>query len=223
MLYIFCYDGQVMVQAGDVTIPLEPYGEGTSQPKSPIDVSDDEQDEALLKLNEDKLRELQKANSIQCIEGMRMLPKEASRFDIPLCRMVYMPLVRPTLTHDIKRLEAEFIHGYRPGAPVFYVSITNEHGEERFVKDVDTSKWDPHWTSVNKDFEVKLASNPHLRSLYGRMFFICDGNHCFKAWTCYIDKLHRDDLEWHYVVDNIFLDTRGKGGLLMNAMHDINK
>jgi hypothetical protein len=58
--------------------------------------------------------------------------------------MVYMLLVRPTLTHDIKRLEAEFIHGYRLGALVFYVSITNEHGEERFVKDVDTSKWDPH-------------------------------------------------------------------------------
>jgi hypothetical protein len=94
----------------------------------------------LLKLNEDELRELQKANSIQCIEGMQILPKEASRFDIPLCQMVYMPLVRPTLAHDIKRLEAEFTHGYRPGAPVFYVSITNEHGEERLVKDVDASK-----------------------------------------------------------------------------------
>jgi hypothetical protein len=189
-----------MVQAGDVTILPEPFGEGTSQPKSPIDVSDD-QDEALLKLDEDELRELQKANSIQCIEGMRMLSKEASRFDIPLCWMVYMLLVRPTLTHDIKRLEAEFIHGYRLGALVFYVSITNEHGEERFVKDVDTSKWDPHWTSMNIDFEAKLALNPHLRSLCGRMFFIYNGNHCFKAWIGYIDRLHRDDREWHYAVD----------------------
>jgi hypothetical protein len=79
--------------------------------------------------------------------------------------------VRPILAHDIKRLEAEFIHGYQPGTPVFYVSITNKHGEERFVKDEDSSKWDPHWTSVNKDFEAKLASNPHLRSLCGRMLF----------------------------------------------------
>jgi hypothetical protein len=39
----------------------------------------------------------------------------------------------------------------------------------------------------------------------------------------YIDRLHRDDWEWHYVVDSICLDTRGKGGLLVNAMHDINK
>jgi hypothetical protein len=52
--------------------------------------------------------------------------------------MVYMPLVRPTLVHDIKRMEDEFTHGYWPGAPMFYVSITNEHGEERHVKDVDT-------------------------------------------------------------------------------------
>jgi hypothetical protein len=73
-----------------------------------------------------------------------MLSKEASRFDIPLYRMVYMPLVRPTLVHDIKRLEAEFTHGYRSNAPMFYVSITNEHGDERFVKDVNTINKGPH-------------------------------------------------------------------------------
>jgi hypothetical protein len=64
-------------------------GEASSQPKSPehapMDVSEDEQDEALLKLNEDELQVLQKVDSIQCIEGMRIHPKEASRFDIPLC------------------------------------------------------------------------------------------------------------------------------------------
>jgi hypothetical protein len=206
-----------------IDLQAEPSGEATSQPKASEDVSDDEQDEALLKLNEDELRELHKTNSIQCIETMRILPKVESRFDIPLCRMVYMPLVRPTLSHDIKRLEAEFTHGYRPGAPVFYVSITNERGEERHVKDVDTSNWGPHWTSINTEFEAKLASNPHLSFLCGKMFFICDGNHRFKAWTGYIDRLHQDDREWHYSVDSICLDTTGKGGLLMNAMHDINK
>ena len=77
--------------------------------------------------------------------------------------------------------------------------------------------------SLDKDFVAKLASNPHLHSLCGHMFFIYDGNHRFKAWTCYIDKLYQDDLEWHYIVDNIYFDTRGKGGLLMNAMHNINK
>jgi hypothetical protein len=107
----------------------EKSGEATSQVKSPeqapMDVSEDEQDEALLKLDEDELQELQKVDSIQCIEGMRISPKEASRLNIPLCRMVYMLLVRPTLANDIKRLEAEFIHGYRHGAPIFYISICN--------------------------------------------------------------------------------------------------
>jgi hypothetical protein len=142
---------------------------------------------------------------------MRILPKEVSRFEIPLCRMVYMPLVRPTLAHDIKRLEAKFTHGYWPRAPVFYVSICNEHREERSVKDEDTSSWGPHWTSVNDEFEAKLALNPHLKFLCGRMFFVCDGNHKLKAWTGYSQRLHSNDREWHYVVDNICLDARGKG------------
>jgi hypothetical protein len=176
-----------------------------------------------LKFNEDELRELQKVDSIQCIEDMRILPKEVSRFDIPLCRMVYIPLVRPNLGIDIKRLEATFTHGYWPGAPVFYVSICNEKGEERSVKNEDTSNWGPHWTSVNAKFVAKLALNPHLKFLSGRMFFVCDGNHRLKAWIGYISRLHSNDRKWHYSVDSICLNARGKGGLFLNAMHDINK
>ena len=213
----------IIVQEGDTILHPEPSGAGTSQPATDMEVSDDEADGAILKLNEDELRNLQKANSIQCIEAMRLQPKEASRFDIPLCRMIYMPLVRPTLAQDIKRLEAEFTNGYRPGAAVFYVSTTNENGEERLVKDVDTSSWGPHWTSVNDEFEAKLALHPHLKALCGHMFFICDGNHRFKAWTGLIDRLHREDRKWHYMVDTICLDTKDKVAILMNAMHDINK
>jgi hypothetical protein len=49
------------------------------------------------------------------------------------------------------------------------------------MKDEDTSNWGPHWTSVNDEFEAELASNPHLKSLCSRMFFICDGNHTYKV------------------------------------------
>jgi hypothetical protein len=83
--------------SGKTSIQPEPFGEANSQPLSPMEVSDDEQDEELLKLNEDELRELQQVNSIVCIKLMRLTPKEASQFDIPLCRMVYIPLVRPHL------------------------------------------------------------------------------------------------------------------------------
>ena len=133
-----------MVQKKNISLQPEPSGEGTSQPVTTMEVSDDERDQAILKLNEDELNNLQKANSIQCIEGMRLSPKEASRFNILLCCMIYMPLVRPTLAQDIKRLEAEFTNGYRPTESVYYVSTTNENGEERLVKGVDTSSWGPH-------------------------------------------------------------------------------
>ena len=98
----------------------------------------------MLKLNEDELQRLQKVDSIQVVKSMRISSKDALRFDIPLCRMLYIPLVRPTLATDIKKLETEFNHGYRPGALVFYVSICNEKGEERSVTDGDKSNWGPH-------------------------------------------------------------------------------
>jgi hypothetical protein len=54
----------------------EMFGEassrGISPDKAPMEVSDDEEDESLVKLNEDELRELQKVDSIQVIEGMRI-------------------------------------------------------------------------------------------------------------------------------------------------------
>lgn len=44
-----------------------------------------------------------------------------------------------------------------------------------------------------------------------------------RPWTGYKARLHNDDRDWHYSMDNICLDTRGKGVLLLNAMHDVNK
>jgi hypothetical protein len=76
---------------------------------------------------------------------------------------------------------------------------------------------------MNEEFEAKLAANPDLSKLSRRMFFICNRNHQFKAWTSCIKWLHSDELSWHYTMDNIYLDTSGKMGVLLNAMHDINK
>ena len=58
-----------------------------SMEEAPMEISDDEQEEALMKLNEDEL------DSIQVIESMWISSKDVLRFDIPLCRMLYMPLV----------------------------------------------------------------------------------------------------------------------------------
>jgi hypothetical protein len=54
-IYILGIDLQAMTQPRESSIQPEPSREATSQPKTSEDVSDDKQDEALLKLNEDKL------------------------------------------------------------------------------------------------------------------------------------------------------------------------
>jgi hypothetical protein len=55
-VYIPSIDLQAMTEPGETSIQPKPSGEATSQPKASKDVSNDEQDEALLKLNEDELR-----------------------------------------------------------------------------------------------------------------------------------------------------------------------
>ena len=109
-----------------------------------VDVNNDKENEAKLKLNEHELCELQKINSIKCIELMRISPKEASHFDILLCQMVSMPLVRPTLFSDVKRLQAEFSHGYCLSASKFYVSLCDENGKERTVIAKNQQHWGLH-------------------------------------------------------------------------------
>ena len=106
---------------------------------------------------------------------------------------------------------------------MFYVTLCNERGEEKSVTDKVKKNWDPLWIEANNIFESQLKANKYLQHLQGCMFFICDGNHRFKAWTGYIDRLCRDDKDWHISVDSICLGTKGKTGLLLNAMHDINK
>ncbi len=63
------------------------------------------------------------------IATLRLKPEKHSRMHIPLCRLVAMPMVRPTLSSDLLKLEQEFIFGYREGATIFNVSTTNEAGE----------------------------------------------------------------------------------------------
>jgi len=54
-----------------------------------------------------------------------MSPKEKSRMLIPLCPMILMPIVKPTLKIDILKMQQAFHGKYREGNKVFYVSPTN--------------------------------------------------------------------------------------------------
>ena len=90
-------------------------------------------------LTEDELRYIQKGDSIDILSELRMKPEELFRLHIPLCRLVAMPMVRPTLAYDITKLEQEFAGGYRDGAAVFYVSTTNEERQSEEFSDEEMS------------------------------------------------------------------------------------
>jgi len=63
---------------------------------------DEDEDRELL---EDELQRLQKVDSVATIASLRRKPEELSRFKIPLCRLVAMPMVRPTLSSNILKLK----------------------------------------------------------------------------------------------------------------------
>lgn len=137
--------------------------------------------------------------------------------------MVAMPMVRPTLQSDLSKLEQEFAHEYREGTAVFYVSITEKAGKTLEVSDATKEAWGPLWNSQNESFNAYLESVRELRGFTNLMFFVCDENHRRQAWINHIERLHKDDASWHYSVDSILLDTKGRIGVVMQVMHDINK
>jgi hypothetical protein len=165
----------------------------------------------------------QKVNLVASINSMRMSPVAKSRMRIPLCRMVFMPMVQPTLDSDLKKLGQEFVHGYWEGTCVFYVSLINETGEECFVSEEDKHVWGPLWDQQSEVFNMFVDFDPNMVHLKNRMFYVCDGNHRLLSWMGYIWRLHNSDIDWHYLVDSIVLDTKGKTSIVLSAMHNINR
>ena len=143
--------------------------------------------------DEDDIRTRHKLNSVATICLLRVKPLSSSRFNIPLCRMLAMPMVRPTLSTDLAKLEQEFVHGYREGASVFYVTITDEEGKTHEVTEAHKASWGPIWSAKNEEFNSFLLSVPELASLKNLMFFVCDGNHRRQAWLNHIQRLHKTE------------------------------
>ena len=64
--------------------------------------------------------------------------------NIPLVRMLSLQVVRSALAIDIEKMKANFIHGYRPDATVFYMSTSNFTDTERLVIANERAAWGPH-------------------------------------------------------------------------------
>ena len=193
-------------------------GNGGPDPLEVQDLDDDEKG-----LTEDELLRIQKGDSTDILSELRMKPKDLFRLHIPLCRLVAMPMVRPTLACDITKLEQEFAGGYRDGAAVFYISTTNEEGHGKEFSDEDISTWDPIWRKKNEVFTRYLDSQSELKFMKNLKFFIWDGNHRRLAWMNVIDKCYPVNPKWYFLVDCILLETKGCSELVMQVMHDINK
>jgi hypothetical protein len=103
------------------------------------------------------------------------------------------------------------------------VTLTNEEGKTQEVTEADKASWGPIWSAKNEEFNSFLQSIPELAGFKDLMLFVCDGNHRRQAWLNHIQRLHKSDEAWHYLVDSILLDTKGKIGLVMQVMHNINK
>ena len=56
-------------------------------------------------LNEDDIRRARKMDIVATLQSLRLFPNELFRMRIPLCRLVPMRMVRPTLASDILALE----------------------------------------------------------------------------------------------------------------------
>ena len=173
-----------------------------------------------------RIRHNLKKDSFSVVEGMRIHPVQKSSMKIPLCRLIHMPLVRPTLRSDVTKLMAAFQFGYRAGSATLYVSTTNEAGDNRFVSAKDRREWGELWGAENDKFESFLRKDKDLMGLSGCMFFVYDGNHRLLAWKECIESDHKDDALWydkHGCPECVVLDTTGGRGDVLNAMHDINK
>ncbi len=71
-----------------------------------------------------------------------MSPKEKSRMPIPLCWMIAMLFVKPTLKIDIFKMKHAFHGGYMEGGNFFYISPTNRQGGVE-----STTSYELEWNS----------------------------------------------------------------------------
>ena len=106
-----------------------------------------------------------RVNSMEILQNCQILQGGKAQMDVPLCRMISLQVVRLALAMDIEKMKADFIHGYRLGAAVFYVSTTNIQRNERSVSDEDRKSWNAHWRKKNAKFEEFVNADPELRFL----------------------------------------------------------
>ena len=146
-----------------------------------------------------------RVNSVEILQNCQILQGGKVQMDVPLCRMISLQVVRLALAMDIEKMKADFIHGYRPEAAVFYVSTTNIQGTERTVSDEDRRSWNAHWRRKNLEFEEFLSADPELHFPSNKMFYVYDGNHRLVAGQNLFTRHIRMTLTGTFGFEQLFL------------------
>ena len=89
---------------------------------------------------------------------------------IPLCNILAMPMVTPTLPNDLAKLEQEFVHGYREGTSNFYVTIIDGESKPHEDTEARMTSWVPIWSTKNEEFNYFLLSVLKLVSFKNLIF-----------------------------------------------------
>jgi hypothetical protein len=134
-------------------IGLTPGSSELQTPGMPLCGSPEESDVGVRAM-EYRIRHNLKKDSFSVVEGMRIQPVEKSSMRFPLCKLIHMPSVRPTLRNDVTKLMAAFQFEYRAGTATLYVSTTNEIGDNRFISAKDRREWGELW--VQKMISLNL-------------------------------------------------------------------
>ena len=157
------------------------------------------------------------------LDKLKWQPKQKGRLFIPLCRMLPLPVVRPSLKNDVSQLATHFmIDGYMEGNGFFYVALEDNHGHTNDVTPSVVSKWSSQWKKVNDEFEKKLLADDDLKIFSNKMFMVWDGNHRLQAWMPIIEQFHTHDINWHFCVEGVILDPKGDVPSVIAALHEVN-
>lgn len=173
-----------------------------------------------------KLNELvvnAQTNTASRLDQLKWKPTPKGKMHIPLCRMLPLPVVRPSLKNDVLTLASHFTScGYLEGNGYFYVALEDNHGVTREVTTAISDKWSEEWRLRNDEFEQTLLADEQLKVFSNKMFMVWDGNHRLQAWLPIIDEFHSGDLSWHFCVESIILDPQGDVALVLEALHEVN-
>ncbi len=62
-----------------------------------------------------------------------------------------------------------------------------------------------------------------MKKLFNKMFFVWDDNHRLQTWLLYIDRMHKNEENWHVDMDSIVFDNKKRVIKLLTTMTNLNK